>query len=216
MLWGLDLAFERVHLFFTWDPLGKADLLTNYIDERMAEAQAMANINNTKAMQKALDVYYEQENETLSEISKVELKSKVNVTPVLKRLLNVTSTHLNVLNQLLAKVPAPAKEGIQNAIEKSSREKTTLELKVGIRTLPETISGIISNITTPKPTPAANKTQNVTTPKPSTNVTKPNVTAPTAINITLPTLPNVSVPNVTITWPNITLPKFNITWPNRS
>jgi hypothetical protein len=112
----LDTSFEKIGLFFAFNPEKKARKALQYADERLAEAEAVAE--NADAVQTAITNYK-------TSIAFVEEKSKEvekeKVEALLISIADNTSKHQEVLADVLTKVPDEAKEAITKAIEASKR-----------------------------------------------------------------------------------------------
>src|SRR3989344_1346327 len=52
-----DTTFEKIGLFFTFNSEGKARKALEYADERLAEAEAVAEDNNAEAVKTAITSY---------------------------------------------------------------------------------------------------------------------------------------------------------------
>src|SRR3989344_3757319 len=115
----LDIARERVGLFFTFGSEKKARKALEYADERLAEAEAVAGDKNTDAVKTAI-TNYEGNIAFAAEKSK-EIGEKEKAKALLTTISDSTSRHQEVLADVLAKVPDEAKEAITKAIEASKK-----------------------------------------------------------------------------------------------
>lgn len=59
-LYNVKLASEQVHLFFTYDSVGKANLCSDFVARRANEIVAMASENNVEAMKKSSSIMQDQ------------------------------------------------------------------------------------------------------------------------------------------------------------
>jgi len=117
--YGFDLAFEKINLFFTFNSEGKARKALEYADERLAEAEAVAENSNTDAVKTAI-TNYENSIAFAAEKSK-DVSEKEKAEALLTSIADNTSRHQEILADVLAKVPDGAKEAITKAIEASRR-----------------------------------------------------------------------------------------------
>lgn len=117
--YGFDLAFEKINLFFTFNSEGKAKKALEYADERLAEAQAVAENNNTNAVKTAI-TNYESNIAFAAEKSK-DVSEKEKAEALLTSIADNTAKHQEILADVLAKVPNEAKEAITKAIKVSRK-----------------------------------------------------------------------------------------------
>lgn len=115
----LDIAAERVNLFFTFNPEKKARKALEYADERLAEVEEVAEDKNTNAVKTAI-TNYESNIAFAAEKSK-DIGEKEKAEALLTTISDSTSRHQEVLADVLAKVPDEAKEAITKAIEASKK-----------------------------------------------------------------------------------------------
>jgi len=115
----LDIAAERVGLFFTFNSEKKVRKALEYADERLAEVEAVAGDNNTEAVKTAI-TNYESSIALATEKSK-NIGEKEKAEALLTTISDSTSRHQEVLADVLAKVPDEAKEAITKAIEASRK-----------------------------------------------------------------------------------------------
>ena len=128
-LYIFDTTFEKIGLFFTFSPEEKARKALTYADERLAEAKEVANDNNTKAIEEAMDGY-EKEISLATEKSE-ELKDDKKKEELLNIISENTAKHQESLAVVLDKVPDGAKEAILKAIEVSKRGQEEALKQVG-------------------------------------------------------------------------------------
>jgi len=114
-----DIAFEKVSLFFTFNPEKKVRKALDYANERIAEAEALAEEKNSDAVKTAI-TNYESNIALVAEKSK-EVKDKQTAEKLLFFIADNTSKHQEILVDVLAKVPDEAKESITKAIEVSRK-----------------------------------------------------------------------------------------------
>ncbi|MCX6813478.1 MAG: trypsin-like peptidase domain-containing protein [Candidatus Azambacteria bacterium] len=117
--YGFDIAFEKINLFFTFSPEKKAQKALEYADERLAEAEAVANEKNTDAVKTAV-AGYESNIASAAEESK-QVKDKIKTEELLNSIADNTSKHQEILAEVYNKVPDEAKSAIEKAIEISTK-----------------------------------------------------------------------------------------------
>jgi len=138
-----DTTFEKINLFFTFNPEKKAQKNLEYADERLAEAEAVANEKNTDAVKTAV-AGYENNIASAAEESK-QVKDKIKTEELLNSIADNTSKHQKVLTDVLNKVPDEAKEAITKAIEASRKgqeeaTKQIAELKGEVEKLKQEVA----------------------------------------------------------------------------
>ena len=114
-----DTTFEKIGLFFTFNPEKKAQKAMEYAEEKLAEAEAVANENNPKAVATAMANYQKDVSLATNESKIIEDKTKAE--NLLSTIADNTSKHQEVLAEVLNKVPDEAKEAITKAIEVSKK-----------------------------------------------------------------------------------------------
>lgn len=119
LFYFLDIASERVGLFFTFGSEKKARKALEYADERLAEAEVVAGDNNTEAVKTAI-TNYESSIAFAAEKSK-DIGDEEKAEAVLSSIADNTSRHQGVLTGVLAKVPDEAREAVTRALETSRR-----------------------------------------------------------------------------------------------
>lgn len=117
--YGFDIAFEKINLFFTFNPEKKVQKALEYADERLAEAEAVAENDNTDAVKTAI-TNYENNIAFAAEKSK-DVSEKEKAEALLTLIADNTSKHQEILAEVLNKVPDEAKETITKAIEASRK-----------------------------------------------------------------------------------------------
>jgi hypothetical protein len=117
----LDTLGERISLFFARGAEAKAKKALAIAEEKLAEAEVMADEGNEAAAEVAANRY----GETISQAAGVlaqAAQSGEGFDEELKSLVTkATSIHLDVLSRIYEKVPKEAQEAIQGAMEKSSQ-----------------------------------------------------------------------------------------------
>jgi len=114
-----DTAFEKVSMFFTFNPEKKAQKALGYANERLAEAEAVAESNDAEAIKTAIIGY--ESNITFATEKSKEVKEKGKTESLLASITDNTSRHQEILNNVLLKVPDEAKEAVTNALEFSQK-----------------------------------------------------------------------------------------------
>lgn len=190
-----DTTFEKINLFFTFNPEKKAQKNLEYANERLAEAEAVAEEKNTDAVKTAVAGY--ESSIALASEESSQIKDKGKIEELLNSIADNTSKHQEILAEVLNKVPDEAKEAIAKAIEASRKGqeeamKQIAELKGEVEKLKQEVAElktqneeqekVIGEVskqkseTKPKPTPTSTSikpttsqtSETTTTPKPAT------------------------------------------------
>jgi hypothetical protein len=112
-----DTLGKNIGLFFTFGPEAKARKALQYAEERLAEAQVMADKNRVREMTRAandFDGFMTMVNERAEEAR--HQGASVNITETVAL---ATSKHLSVLEKLKEQVPEQAREAIIHAKTKT-------------------------------------------------------------------------------------------------
>ncbi|MDP3726182.1 MAG: DUF5667 domain-containing protein [bacterium] len=127
-LYFLDVAFEKVELFFTFNPEATATKALEYADERLAEIQITGEEKDSNAVKAAIANY--EGNIALAVEKTKEVTDKEKAEELLISIANNASKHQEILAAVLVKVPEEAKEAIAQAIEasKKSNEGATKQI----------------------------------------------------------------------------------------
>ncbi|MDP3015188.1 MAG: DUF5667 domain-containing protein [bacterium] len=123
-----DTAFEKVNLFFTFNPEKKARKALEYADERLAEVGAVAKEENTNAIKTAVAGY--ESNIALAAKESKQIKNKEKAEGLLTSITDNASKHQEILSDVLNKVPDEAKEAITKAIlaSRKGQEEATKQI----------------------------------------------------------------------------------------
>ena len=137
-LYGFVTTFEKVNLFFTFNPEKKAEKALKYAEKHLAEAEAVAVDENSNAVKTAISGY--KKNIALAADASKKVKDETKAENLLNLIAENTSKHQEILADVLAKVPDEAKEAITKAIEVSRKGqeeavKKITEIKVEIENL---------------------------------------------------------------------------------
>ena len=119
-MYGFKRFFEGIDLFFTFDDVAKAEKHLKYAELRLAEAKEMTEKGKPEFVDDLIEEY-EDNLEKANEISKIAQQIGKNVTKVTELVAVATSIHMDVLENVLEKVPEQAKPSIQRAITSSKR-----------------------------------------------------------------------------------------------
>lgn len=97
----------------------EAKVRANHAEERLSEARKLIELNRSEKAEKMMEEYSRQLNRS------VEASRSSNNTDLNKKLGNMTGKHLKTLEDVKNRVPAPAKDAVQRAIDsgKKSRAK---------------------------------------------------------------------------------------------
>jgi hypothetical protein len=117
-LYGLDRGIERLELSLTQNSNKALQRQIAFTDERLGEAEELAERGDTGHLEEAID-YYDQ---SVLDIAQLAGTVSEQSDDSLSRLLDQTfSQHQSRLEMLLGKVPEQAKKGIERALEASSK-----------------------------------------------------------------------------------------------
>ena len=140
-----DTAFEKVGLFFTFNPERKARKALEHADERLAEIEAIAEEKNPDAVKTALTDY--EDNVALATEKSKEVKDKIQAENLFTSIEDTTAKNQEALSAVLIKVPEEAKEAIEKAIEASKKgqeeaAKQMTELKKEVSELKQELEAL--------------------------------------------------------------------------
>ena len=114
----LETIAEAIGTFFTFGDLKKAERYATLAAERLAEAQAVVEKGKPELVEKTLQRYEKQLNNSIARAKKAQAKNQ-NTEQVMLRVGKATSKHLEVLAEVYEKVPEQAKSAIENAMKAS-------------------------------------------------------------------------------------------------
>ena len=120
----LDTTWKKVNLFFTFSPEKKAGKAFQFAEERLAEANVMAEKNKTKALASANQGYQEFLGLANQKTKEAKEQGK-DVEELAVLITEKTLKHQEILAGVFEKVPEEAKTAIQNAIEISRKGSET-------------------------------------------------------------------------------------------
>ena len=146
LFYVLEWISEGIGTFFTFGDLKKAERYAALAAERLAEVQAMSEKGKHKFVEKTLQRYENQLNNSIARAEKAQAKGQniEKVMEVVVRVGQATLKHLEVLAQVYEKVPEQAKPAIENAMKASIRghEKAVEALKAqnALGDVPEAVS----------------------------------------------------------------------------
>lgn len=116
----LDLIGEKIGEFFAFSAEGKARHALASAEERLAEAEAMADKGKDDLAATARERYQERLNAALAKAAQAKEQGK-DVEEVMALVAEATFRHIAVLTERLEQVPEQAQGAIAEAIEVSSR-----------------------------------------------------------------------------------------------
>jgi F0F1-type ATP synthase membrane subunit b/b' len=123
-LWGIDIAIERIIMLITTRAENKVSFGLKIANERLAEIKAMASQNKTQFMKMA---EFERGN-IINEIEKNAAGlSEEHRLQISERLQN----HIKQLEEVKETIPEQAREGLENAINKSSKVLERMRIRIG-------------------------------------------------------------------------------------
>jgi len=120
LFYGVEKSLEKLNLFFIFNKVKKAEKHLRYAEERLAEAGEMIEKERLEFVGDLIEEYGENL-EKGNEISEIAQGLGENVTKVRELVAVATSIHIDVLKEILEKVPEQAKASIQRAINSSKR-----------------------------------------------------------------------------------------------
>jgi len=139
----LEIIAEGIGTFFTFGDLKKAERYAALAAERLAETQAMVEKGKPEFVEKTLERYENQLNNSIARAERAQVKGQ-NTEQVMAKVGKATSIHLEVLAQVYEKVPEQAKPAIENAMKTSLKghEKAVevLKSKNALGEVPEEVS----------------------------------------------------------------------------
>jgi len=150
----LERFFEGIGTFFTFGDVAKAERYARLASERVAEAKAVVDKGKPEVAEKALTRYQEYLEKSLAKTEEAQAKGK-SVAEVTEIVSQATIKHLTVLEEVLEKVPQPAKSAILQAREASktgqikalealSKEKPERAVKLNIQAIQNRLGKIKS------------------------------------------------------------------------
>jgi len=117
-LYGFKRAVERLSLAMHRDPSGRAALHLQFAQERLAEAETL--LEEGKDAKPTLDALDAELNDAEAEALHAQALGK-DADALLAHVQEMIAKHIAVLNGVLAKVPAQAKDAIQRAIDNAGK-----------------------------------------------------------------------------------------------
>lgn len=140
-LYFFKIWWEKIVVFLTFNPMKKAEKLLKYAERRLVEAQKMIEKGKTKYVDKLMEQYQKKINQAM-EIAQKQEKKGQDVEALMQKVIQTGSKHIQVLNNLLTKVPEAAKKGIQNAISASQKGYQQAIQSISKKRFQETIKKI--------------------------------------------------------------------------
>jgi len=114
----LETIVEKIGTFFTFGDLKKAERYSILAEERLAEANVMAERGKSELAERTLAIYRIQLENSITLAERAQTKGE-NIKEAMVRVGQATSIHLEVLTKLYEKVPEQTKPAIENAMEVS-------------------------------------------------------------------------------------------------
>ncbi len=139
----LETIIEEIGTFFTFGDLKKAERYTTLAAERLAEAKAVVEKGKPELVEKTLERYRMQLQNSIARAEKAQAKGQ-NTEQVMARVGKATSKHLEVLAEIYEKVPEQTKPAIERAMAVSikghERAVEVLKEKDALGDVPEEVS----------------------------------------------------------------------------
>lgn len=120
----LDTVFEGLGTIFTFGDQAKAERFLGLAEERLAEANELAEQGKSNRAEKATEKYTQRLAKALDRAQKAKDKGK-DTDAVLTKIAEATVRHQEVLARVYEKVPEQAKEAIAKAMLKSAKGHET-------------------------------------------------------------------------------------------
>ncbi len=118
--YGFKKFSEGIGMFFTFDKVAKAEKYAERAELRLSEAREMTDNGKPEFVDELMEEY--QNNlEKANEISRIAQQAGKDITKVTEIISIATSIHLDVLEDVLERVPEQAKPSIQRAIASSKK-----------------------------------------------------------------------------------------------
>jgi hypothetical protein len=117
-LYQAKREIETAELNAEFDPVKKAALYTKYAEERLAEIKMMVSKGKPEFVEDLVKDYEEAINGMLEEIKRAQTQGR-NIDDALETVEMATKKHIEVLRDILGKVPEQAKSAIAHAIDVS-------------------------------------------------------------------------------------------------
>jgi len=123
-LYGLKRGIEETQLVFTFNASGDAELLLQFTEERLQEAESLADANRDANIPEALEGYA-----ILLErlIDLADTDEIAGDTETLDKIQSGLVHHQEILQRVYDKAPPQARKGLENAMERSSHGKSVIE-----------------------------------------------------------------------------------------
>jgi hypothetical protein len=130
MFYGLEKAFEKVQLTLARDEVSKARLRLELANERIAEGKSMVEKGKPEYLPDLVEEYEENlgKSQELAEAARAKGKQTFVVDELVAQ---ATSVHVEVLEDVLEKVPEQAKPAIEKAITSSARGQEESLVRLG-------------------------------------------------------------------------------------
>lgn len=116
--YGFKKFVESLQLFFTFDPVSKAQLHLQFADQRLSELNQSIAENKTQNIPRLEQDYQNELNATEDELNTSQALGR-NVTDLAEHVAAETFKHQLILQNLLGQVPDQARIHIENAINQS-------------------------------------------------------------------------------------------------
>lgn len=117
----LETISEGIGSLFTFGDIAKAERAVTLAEERLAEAEVLADRGDAKRAEKMAEKYQEQMEKALKKAEKAREDGEAT-DDVLATIAEATARYQTVLLGVYEKVPEEARSGIENAIQQSTKE----------------------------------------------------------------------------------------------
>ncbi|TSC69881.1 MAG: hypothetical protein G01um101470_940 [Parcubacteria group bacterium Gr01-1014_70] len=184
LFYFFDTSFEKIGLFFTFNPEKKAQKALKHAGERLAEIELVADDDNTNTIKTAVANY--ESSVALAAEKSMDITDKGESARLFTSIEGSASRNQEVLSSVLIKVPEEAKEAITQAIEVSKKmqeyaAKQISELKGEIEKLKQEVAELKKEADKQKTDEVAELKKQIDEMKKKENTIKPTLKEPISV-----------------------------------
>lgn len=118
-LYILKQIKEKIEIFTTYGAKNQAKLYLKFAETRLAEYKALRAAGKEKLAERALTMYVKELNQAIQKLEETKGREEPAIDETVEKAIEVIQKHLQILNNIYAKAPEPAKQGLNRAIEAS-------------------------------------------------------------------------------------------------
>ncbi len=120
---------ERARLATTFDQTKKIELQMKFAEKRLAEAQKMIEMNNTKQVERTMQRYQEHTEDVNQRMT--QLRERNITTEQIEHFLNTTfDKHTSVLRRVKENAPEEAQFGLQTALQNAETNRERIKARI--------------------------------------------------------------------------------------